>query len=197
MHKQPTALLANTSILVSKQEHSVLVNPQQNLITQPDIIAVKLTSNIGQHVEQEENQILQYVNKISGRDSAKQKQFRTKLANYYGEVCVVSNCKLALQAAHIQPVHKEENYDLGNGIFLRADLHFLFDQHEWSINPKTFAIELGKAMQKEDCFKQLHGNIIANFDLDLQEKLKQTLKSEYMQDRFNEFQVKNPKLIEE
>lgn len=66
-----------------------------------------------------------------------QRQFRTVVLERDEGRCVVSGCQLesALEAAHITPFSQDGGFDLSNGITLRADLHRLFDRHEWSINP--------------------------------------------------------------
>lgn len=58
-----------------------------------------------------------------------QAKFRESLLAAYGRVCAVSKCRIVelLEAAHIKPYALEANYQVTNGILLRADIHTLFD----------------------------------------------------------------------
>lgn len=72
-----------------------------------------------------------------------QSKFRNELSELYGNKCIVSKVS-NFQACHIQPFSKcdfSNKYDKYNGILLKADLHELFDNYIFSINPDTFIIE--------------------------------------------------------
>lgn len=58
-----------------------------------------------------------------------QKYFRDMLLRNYEGKCCITGCEVheALEAAHIIPHGKETNYDLSNGLLLRADIHTLYD----------------------------------------------------------------------
>ncbi|WP_250537038.1 HNH endonuclease [Caballeronia sp. AZ10_KS36] len=58
-----------------------------------------------------------------------QSGFREKLLSAYGRTCAVTGCRVVdlLEAAHIRPHAEEPNYNVTNGLLLRADIHTLFD----------------------------------------------------------------------
>lgn len=58
-----------------------------------------------------------------------QTEFRDKLLAAYRKQCAVTKCRVEglLEAAHIRPHSVEVNYDVSNGLLLRADIHTLFD----------------------------------------------------------------------
>ena len=80
--------------------------------------------------------------------------FRAKIIKQYKK-CIVSDIynKSELEACHIVPLHwltfknnkliegKNIN-DISNGILLNKFLHTTFDKYYWSIEPKTFHIEI-------------------------------------------------------
>jgi predicted restriction endonuclease len=59
----------------------------------------------------------------------RQTEFRDKLLAAYRKQCAVTKCRVEglLEAAHIRPHSVEVNYDVTNGLLLRADIHTLFD----------------------------------------------------------------------
>lgn len=64
-----------------------------------------------------------------------QNYFKTCLLEAYQGRCAVTGCDVVevLEAAHIKPHAQETDYNLGNGILLRADIHKLFDAKKISI----------------------------------------------------------------
>lgn len=56
--------------------------------------------------------------------------FRVAVMEAYGRSCAITHehSLPALEAAHIRPYAKDGPHDVRNGLFLRADLHRLFDQ---------------------------------------------------------------------
>jgi hypothetical protein len=75
------------------------------------------------------------------RDKDKQKIFSNKVNKKYKK-CIISGDDSALEAAHIIELRNGGNYDIYNGILLRSDLHKLFDENIWCINPYTKQIEI-------------------------------------------------------
>ena len=75
-----------------------------------------------------------------------QKEFRSKLFEKFNNKCIITDetCIEELEAAHIVPLHNNENYDLDNGLLLIRTLHSTFDAYKWSINPDTLLIEIKK-----------------------------------------------------
>ncbi|MCV2361667.1 HNH endonuclease [Paucibacter sp. TC2R-5] len=60
-----------------------------------------------------------------------QRQFRAALLQAYGRRCPISESRVEalLEAAHIVPHAEGADYQVSNGLLLRADLHTLFDLH--------------------------------------------------------------------
>ncbi|WP_288408863.1 HNH endonuclease signature motif containing protein [uncultured Herbaspirillum sp.] len=58
-----------------------------------------------------------------------QTEFRNKLLAAYRRQCAVTKCRVEgiLEAAHIRSHSEVVNYDVTNGLLLRADIHTLFD----------------------------------------------------------------------
>ncbi len=65
-----------------------------------------------------------------------QTKFRQALLNAYGKRCAVTGSKIEdlLEAAHITPHSKGQNYSVTNGLLLRADIHSLYDLKLLSID---------------------------------------------------------------
>ena len=60
-------------------------------------------------------------------------------------VCIISGSEpIECEAAHIILIPLCKNYDLSNGFLLNLCLHKLFDEHLFSINPKTNKIVIKK-----------------------------------------------------
>jgi len=73
-----------------------------------------------------------------------QQAFRRNLLAAYERQCAITKCRVeaALEAAHLTPHSEETNYEVTNGILLRADVHTLFDLHLVSIDPDTMLVRL-------------------------------------------------------
>ena len=58
-----------------------------------------------------------------------QRKFRDSLLAAYSKSCAISGCEIVeiLEAAHIRPHANKPNFNVSNGLLLRADLHTLFD----------------------------------------------------------------------
>lgn len=63
--------------------------------------------------------------------------FRVAVADVYGRMCAISteHSLPALEAAHIRPYAEGGGHDISNGLFLRADIHRLFDQGFVTVTP--------------------------------------------------------------
>lgn len=63
--------------------------------------------------------------------------FRVAVADVYGRMCAISteHSLPALEAAHIRPYTEGGSHDISNGLFLRADIHRLFDQGFVTVTP--------------------------------------------------------------
>ena len=89
-----------------------------------------------------------------------QTPFRQALIGAYGR-CAISGCTdiPVLEAAHITPHSAETNYDLTNGLLLRADIHTLFDLRLVSIDPESGSIVVAKRLSLE--YQRFNGAQIA------------------------------------
>lgn len=69
-----------------------------------------------------------FTSEITKRE--KQDQFRDKIKTIYKEKCAITgeSTDEVLQAAHIQPYINQKSHHPQNGIYLRADIHHLFDK---------------------------------------------------------------------
>jgi len=79
-----------------------------------------------------------------------QARFREKLVDLYGK-CAFSSCATlrALEAAHVDPVHKAGLDDPSNGILLRADLHRLFDADLIAVDPADGRLHVAEACRDD------------------------------------------------
>ncbi|ALN57788.1 hypothetical protein GLE_2439 [Lysobacter enzymogenes] len=66
-----------------------------------------------------------------------QADFRRRLVEHYGAVCMVTGTSHAsvIDAAHIKPYNGVSTNTLGNGLLLRKDIHALFDAGLLDISP--------------------------------------------------------------
>lgn len=66
-----------------------------------------------------------------------QAEFRKRLVNHYGAVCMVTGTAQAsvIDAAHIVPYNGTSTNALSNGLLLRKDIHALFDSGLLTIGP--------------------------------------------------------------
>ena len=78
-----------------------------------------------------------------------QKAFRNNLLNAYGSKCSITGegPEEVLEAVHIVPHAESGINELDNGLLMRADLHYLFDDGLLSIHPATRNIELDDRLQ--------------------------------------------------
>ena len=78
-----------------------------------------------------------------------QKAFRNNLLNAYGSKCSITGegPEEVLEAVHIVPHAESGINELDNGLLMRADLHYLFDDGLLSIHPATRNIELDNRLQ--------------------------------------------------
>jgi hypothetical protein len=71
-----------------------------------------------------------------------QYKFRQELIDLY-KGCIITKVS-NFEACHIVPFSicdNNEKYDPNNGILLKSDLHELFDEYIFSINPETLCVE--------------------------------------------------------
>jgi hypothetical protein len=118
-----------------------------------------------------------------------QSKFKKELIELYGNKCIVSGVTI-FQACHIKPFSKCDfvnKYDKYNGILLKADLHELFDDYIFSINPDTFTVEFNNDFfENNQNFKE-YGRF-NNFKLNLEDN--DTLKCNILE-HYNTFINKN------
>lgn len=87
-----------------------------------------------------------------------QPKFRQDLIAAYEGKCAISgfDAAEALEAAHIVPFRGEHTNVARNGLLLRADLHSLFDQGLFRVDPQTFQIILSPQL-KASAYQQFAG----------------------------------------
>lgn len=81
-----------------------------------------------------------------------QREFSQQVFKNCGGVCLVTGSKIQArcEAAHIVP-HKDEGVDhYSNGLWLRHDIHALFDAFLCGIDPETLTIHFCKNTMKHD-----------------------------------------------
>ncbi|BEV17796.1 HNH endonuclease [Herbaspirillum sp. DW155] len=91
-----------------------------------------------------------------------QTEFRNKLLAAYRKQCAVTKCRVEglLEAAHIRPHSEAVNYDVTNGLLLRADIHTLFDLKLLFIDSQL-KVRLAPELLASE-YKQLEGREIVH-----------------------------------
>lgn len=86
-----------------------------------------------------------------------QAKFRERLLSAYSRTCAVTGCSIVelLEAAHIQPHAEEPNYNVTNGLLLRADIHTLFDLNLLTVDSRL-RIRLAPSLLKSE-YKEFEG----------------------------------------
>ena len=77
--------------------------------------------------------------------------FRVLVMDAYGRRCAMTGERTlpVLQAAHIRPYSEGGQHELTNGLFLRSDLHTLFDKGYISVEPAERRILVSRRIHKE------------------------------------------------
>lgn len=88
-----------------------------------------------------------------------QVQFRESLIVLYGSRCCITGPTIlqALEAAHICAYRGSKSNHLQNGLLLRADLHNLFDNYLFSIEPSSFKVHCSAALKAVTAYQFIHG----------------------------------------
>lgn len=88
-----------------------------------------------------------------------QGEFRKGLLRRYGSACAITGpCPTeALQAAHLRPFAEHETHDLDEGVLLRADLHLLYDQGLFVIDPESWTVVLAPSLREYADYAKLSG----------------------------------------
>lgn len=81
-----------------------------------------------------------------------QSLFRISLMKLYDNKCAISGCDVdeVLQAAHITKYSCNGNNSNNNGIILRSDLHCLFDNNLFAINPINLLLRFHPSLKKSE-----------------------------------------------
>ena len=76
--------------------------------------------------------------------------FRVKVADTYDRKCAVTGERTlpALEAAHIRPYADGGPHDASNGLFLRRDIHSLFDEGYVTVN-SSFRLEVSRSLREQ------------------------------------------------
>ena len=101
-------------------------------------------------------------------------EFRQKVLEFYGGKCIVSGneCEIELEAAHIVPFSKCQDYNINNSLLLERNIHSTFDEYLWSINPDTFIIEVRENSGTIEKYKGVKLDLSNNLRSNLQEHYK-------------------------
>ena len=86
-----------------------------------------------------------------------QTKFRKNLIKKYGSCIITKKHESICQASHIIPYSEsEENkrYDTNNGLLLCAELHILFDNNKWTVNPDGKVIMSDHIMKSDSGFEE-------------------------------------------
>jgi len=91
----------------------------------------------GEKVQVQEGPPEKYGKPILTRPRLGQGGFRVAVADVYDRQCAVTSehSLPALEAAHIRPYAEGGGHEIQNGLFLRADIHRLFDQGFVTVTP--------------------------------------------------------------
>ena len=96
-----------------------------------------------------------------------QRRFRREVLDRYGHACLVTGCEIgaAIEAAHVVSHDGTPTWDRPeNGIPLRRDLHGMFDEFLWSIDPETGCVALGEALRARlaegDAYLEMEGEVL-------------------------------------
>ncbi|WP_434988762.1 HNH endonuclease [Xanthomonas melonis] len=86
-----------------------------------------------------------------------QADFRKRLIEHYGAVCMVTGTAHAavIDAAHITPYNGTSTNALSNGLLLRKDIHALFDAGLLVVSP-SLVISVSSTLS-DACYRDLHG----------------------------------------
>ncbi|AEO43406.1 hypothetical protein XACM_3157 [Xanthomonas euvesicatoria pv. citrumelo F1] len=86
-----------------------------------------------------------------------QSDFRKRLVEHYGAVCMVTGTSHAsvIDAAHIKPYNGISTNALSNGLLLRKDIHALFDAGLLDISPDLL-VSVSDSVT-DPCYRTLHG----------------------------------------
>ena len=91
-----------------------------------------------------------------------QGSFRIRIAHLYNYECAVSDTKVlpALDAAHIRPYAESHEHDVRNGLFLRKDIHSVFDAGFATVDKNlTFVVsdKVREVFNNGNEYRRLHG----------------------------------------
>lgn len=141
--RAPAQMMRNDAIQALKGalEESGRLNP-----TSPSSPAPADSAMDGKRVEQ----VLRVI-----RDG--QADFRKRLIEHYGAVCMVTGTSHAsvIDAAHITPYNGTSTNTLSNGLLLRKDIHALFDAGLLLVSP-TLVVSVSRAIS-DACYRDLDG----------------------------------------
>jgi len=117
---------------------------------------------------------------IEEKIKRKDYDFRKSVIEKY-KTCMITNKPLCIsQVAHIYPYKlsdSDEKYDPENGLLLSAELHLLFDNFKFTIDPETNIITFSDDILEDNSmnyYRQYH-----NMKIDLNDKNKYYLRKKY------------------
>ncbi len=91
--------------------------------------------------------LIMLANGISFYKEEKQRHYQKKFSNiifFKYEKCIITNkgTNLEFEACHIVPVNEGGDYTESNGLLLSRNLHALYDNYLWAINPETLCVDV-------------------------------------------------------
>lgn len=78
-----------------------------------------------------------------------QQAFRALVTGAYSERCAITGSRIlpTLQAAHIQPVERDGQHRIDNGLLLRADVHLMFDRGYLGVDPQRRTLHVSPRLR--------------------------------------------------
>lgn len=118
-----------------------------------------------------------------------QGKFRAELLRAYDGHCAISECGVTpvLQAAHISSYRGPKSQVVTNGLLLRADLHLLYDEKLFSVEPATYKIAVSPKI-----FDSMYGEMLRSKErIDVPRRVADRPSDQRLAAHFADFQFKN------
>lgn len=184
------AILEDEPLLSKDQAKSIARTHLGSMtIGDEDMNNVPITSQGEEVVQRNENskirrlkEIILIIESFTQKQNApvtRSAKFRKEVKNVYNDCCAISGLKSSrinsIEAAHVVPFSENGPDTVNNGVFLRHDLHTLFDSGLLHINEHYEAIFSQEIINEED-YSSLNGKKIF-----IPKEEKNRIKSEYLE----------------
>jgi superfamily II DNA or RNA helicase len=182
-------ILYYCNILLSNLQTTITTNIYDEIESIDDDIEVENVDNDNIDIDNKNIKLQEDTKCYLQKVRLHQDKYRTQLFKRYDAICMISKVtnKKVLQACHIKPhceCLKNEMYDINNGLIFRSDIHILYDDYEFTIDPITLEIITNI---NDDYYKNLFKGNKLNCKLDANTR-------KYLQIHFNEYNKKNNKV---